>query len=199
MPINIGQQPDHSFDEPLGLLSDCHRRIEHFLGVLTAIEQQSRGGGLTDAQRAQLQGALTYFATAAPRHSADEEESLFPRLRACSDPAAHDALETVATLEREHAEADRRHQAVDSLVRRWLRKGQLTADDGGQLREHLAALTGLYERHIGIEDRELFPIAARLLSPAEIQEIGREMAARRSISPVSLPGLDRRRSKAGRM
>ena len=39
MPIQIGQGADHSFDEPLGLLSDCHRRIEQFLGVpLTKIE-----------------------------------------------------------------------------------------------------------------------------------------------------------------
>lgn len=40
-------------------------------------------------------------------------------------------------------------------------------------------------------------IAARLLSPAD-SGIGREIAARRSISPVSLPGLDLRHSKAGR-
>lgn len=44
MLIKIGHRPDHGFDEPLGLLSDCHRRIEHFLRVLTAIEEQTRGG-----------------------------------------------------------------------------------------------------------------------------------------------------------
>ena len=36
-PLQIGAAPDHDFDEPLGLLSDCHRRIEHFLDIL--IEQ----------------------------------------------------------------------------------------------------------------------------------------------------------------
>lgn len=33
----IGQRVDHDFDEPLGLLSDCHRRIEHFLRALVTV------------------------------------------------------------------------------------------------------------------------------------------------------------------
>ena len=37
MPVRIGGRPEHGFDEPLGLLSDCHRRIERFLGVLAAV------------------------------------------------------------------------------------------------------------------------------------------------------------------
>jgi len=180
MLIKIGQRPDHGFDEPLGLLSDCHRRIESFLRILTAIEQQTQGGRLTPAQRDQLDSAIAYFATAAPRHTADEEQSLFPRLRACADPAAQRALETVTELEEDHEAAGRRHQAVDALVRHWLAEGQLTPEEDAALREHLATLTDLYARHIEIEDRELFPAAARLLSARDIQAIGREMAERRS-------------------
>ena len=44
MPLQIGERPDHSFAEPLGLLSDCHRRIEHFLLVLLAIDREGAGG-----------------------------------------------------------------------------------------------------------------------------------------------------------
>jgi hemerythrin HHE cation binding domain-containing protein len=101
MLLKIGHQPDHDFREPLGLLSDCHRRIEHFLAALTAIASQVQGAELTDAQRAQLDGAATYFATAAPRHTADEEDSLFPRLRASRDPTAVAALDLINGLERE--------------------------------------------------------------------------------------------------
>ena len=82
MLLKIGQRPDHGFDEPLGLLSDCHRRIEHFLAVLLTIADQANGQELSADQRRQLEGALTYFSTAAPRHTADEEDSLFPRLEA---------------------------------------------------------------------------------------------------------------------
>ena len=37
MLLKIGGPPEHGFDQPLGLLSDCHRRIEHFLFVLSTI------------------------------------------------------------------------------------------------------------------------------------------------------------------
>jgi hemerythrin-like domain-containing protein len=182
MLIKIGQRPDHGFGEPLGLLSDCHRRIEHFLRVLTTIEERTHAGSVTSAERAQLEAALAYFATAAPKHTADEEQSLFPRLRASSDPAAHEALDTVSRLEQDHRAADRHHASVDRLVRQWLAGGSLNAADAAALREHLTALTDIYTQHIGIEDRVLFPAAARLLSPREIADIGREMAGRRAPS-----------------
>jgi hypothetical protein len=44
MPITLGAKPDHGFDHPLGLLSDCHRRIEGFLDVLVRVTDRARGG-----------------------------------------------------------------------------------------------------------------------------------------------------------
>lgn len=180
MPIKIGQRPDHTFEQPLGLLSDCHRRIEFFLQVLIATDERVAGGPLDSADRASLEGALAYFASAAPRHTADEEDSLFPRLRQCADPAAGQALATLAVLEADHAEADGHHRAVDQLVRRWMTAGSLDAADRGVLRDRLSRLREMYSRHIDVEDRELFPAAARLLTKMQVQEIGREMAARRA-------------------
>jgi hemerythrin-like domain-containing protein len=187
MPLQIGQRPDHGFAEPLGLLSDCHRRIEHFLQVLLMIDGDAAGGPLDDGPRAELEAALTYFATAARRHTADEEESLFPRLRAVSDPAIVDALDLLGRLERDHQEADRHHAAVDELGRRWLATGSLHPAEVRALRAHLAALQTIYQEHIGVEDRELFPAAARLLSSAQLLEVGREMAARRKAGPRTGP------------
>jgi len=181
MPIRIGQRPDHTFDEPLGLLSDCHRRIEQFLRVLVTIAERADGRSLTPSQRADLEAAIAYFATAAPKHTADEEESLFPRLRRSDDPAAARALETVARLEHDHAEADRHHRAVETLVTRWLADGVLEPGDSRDLRRHLNALGKIYLQHIAIEDDELFPAAQRLLTADQVHEIGQEMAARRSI------------------
>lgn len=180
MLIRIGQRPDHAFDEPLGLLSDCHRRIEHFLHVLEVIANRSAGGTLAAAERKDLEASIGYFAQAAPRHTADEEESLFPRLRASNDPEALHALDTVARLERDHDAADVHHAAVDRLVRDWLAAGTLAPDRLGELRDHLSALHAIYEPHIAVEDRELFPAAGRVLSKDDVAAIGREMAARRS-------------------
>ena len=189
MLVTIGQSADHGFDTPLGLLSDCHRRIERFLSMLVAVADARRGAELTPQDRDALSAALHYFRTAAPRHSADEEHSLFPRLRSASHPDARAALQRLDVLEAEHRVAEDHQDAVDVLGRRWLRQGTLRAGDARSLREHLVALERLYYRHIGVEDRELFPAAERLLTAADLEAVGREMAARRDVPFTPPPGL----------
>ena len=178
MLIRIGQKSDHSFDEPLGLLSDCHRRIQHFLQVLETIAGRE-AHALTPSERTDLDAARAYFATAAPRHTADEEESLFPRLRASLDPDVRHALEIVSRLELDHEWADQLHAEVDLILRDWLATDTLPAAVQLTLRSLLAELRAIYEPHIACEDHELFPAAARALSPEDLRAIGREMAARR--------------------
>ena len=188
MPIQIGQPPGHDFDEPLGLLSDCHRRIEHFLHVLVVVDAELAGGPPTPAHRDALEASLRYFTIAAPKHTADDEESLFPRLRDSSDPAAAAAMMLVDRLEHDHDEADVHHAAVAVLVRRWLAEGGLQAGDSTELRERLAQLQVLYQRHISVEDQQLFPAAARVLDRGQLRQIAREMAARRQIRSGAAPG-----------
>jgi hemerythrin-like domain-containing protein len=181
MPIQIGKTPDHGFDEPLGLLSDCHRRIEHFLWVIAVRSREAAGRTLTTPQVTDLEAALKYFATAAPRHTADEEESLFPRLRASADAGVKAAVAALEGLEHDHESADRHHAAVDGLVRRWIDEGTLSGERHAELTSHVEALQAIYRDHIAFEDRELFPAAARVLSPAQQADIGAEMAQRRGI------------------
>jgi hemerythrin-like domain-containing protein len=181
MPFQIGQRPDHGFDEPLGLLSDCHRRIEHFLSVLAALGDAGAEDTLPAAGRQALEGALRYFAEAAPKHTADEEASLFPRLRSSSDPAVAAAVAGLDALEHDHDEAESQHTAVDQLGRRWLEAGRLSAAEAEQFRTRVAILQALYRRHIAVEDLDVFPVAGRALDRTELQAIGREMAARRQL------------------
>jgi hemerythrin-like domain-containing protein len=189
MLVTIGQSADHGFDSPLGLLSDCHRRIERFLSVLATIARVRRGGPLPDADRQALEGALRYFDTAAPRHSADEEESLFPRLRAAPDGAARAAWNALARLEADHRVAEAHHDAVRAICVRWLSEGTLPAVEAETLARHLGGLERLYAEHIRIEDRELFPAAGRALSAADLEAVGREMAARRGVPYAPPPGI----------
>jgi hemerythrin-like domain-containing protein len=179
MLLKIGQRPDHGFDRPLGLLSDCHRRIEHFLGILVTIAREAHGAPVTDAQRSQLQAAVTYFAVAAPKHTADEEHSLFPRLRESRDEGAVRALHLVDRLEQEHHAAEGHHRVVDRLVTRWLSDGSLPDGEATELSLQLAMLRKIYEAHIALEDGVVFPVATRTLSDDQLRAIGREMAARR--------------------
>jgi hemerythrin-like domain-containing protein len=180
MLIRIGAASDHGFDEPLGLLSDCHRRIEHFLNVIAVVTAAAAGRRLTPAEITNLRASLRYFATAAPKHTADEESSLFPQLRSCGD-AASDVLETVARLERDHADADHRHAAVAELLERWIGEGELDGGAAAELQDDVRALQQMYREHIAVEDEQVFPQAARLLSPEQLRVIGSEMAARRGI------------------
>jgi Hemerythrin HHE cation binding domain len=76
MPVQIGATT-HSFSQPIALLSDCHRRIEMFLGTLEKVAAQIDQPLVDDARRS-LESALRYFREAVPKHTADEEQSGFP-------------------------------------------------------------------------------------------------------------------------
>ena len=179
MPVQIGQKRQADFSDPLGMLSDCHRRIENFLAALIRLAQERRGRELDDRDRASLQNALEYFRSSGPRHTADEEESLFPRMQACAEAA--EALRSMEALHADHEVAGRAHQEVDGLGARWLADGRLGEADAARMVELLESLSELYTRHIAIEDRELFPTAGRVLAAEEIASIGAEMAQRRGL------------------
>lgn len=181
MPVVIGARPDASFSDPLGLLTDCHRRIERFLGLLLRVAERA-GSPLEVEERSALETALRYFREAAPKHTADEEESLFPRLRARPDGALGELLARVEALEQEHVRAVQIHQEVDRLGQAWLREGALSAEEAACLRSRLADLAQLYRGHIAVEDGEVFPAAAQVLAVEECRAIGREMAARRGLN-----------------
>lgn len=182
--IQIGAAPQHGFDQPLGLLSDCHRRIERFLDTLIRAAESAADGALAPGAREGLETALRYFREAAPRHTADEEDSLFPRMLAADDdPRAATAAEVIARLSAQHEAADALHNAVDLLARRWLADGRLDEPDLARLRTHLLQLRAIYEEHIAVEDHNLFPLAASMLDRDALVQVGREMAQRRGLDP----------------
>ncbi len=191
MPIQIGAPPEHGFDAPLGLLSDCHRRIERFLMQLLRLVEAQRATHeetLSPDRRLALTAALRYFREAAPMHTRDEEESLFPRLRVANTDAAHIVMNEVAVLEADHQAADHLHSAVEHLGNRWLTEGMLQEADFARMWDLLTELQGTYQRHIAMEENRLFPLAAQLLSEEEQREMGREMAKRRGLMlPDSIP------------
>lgn len=184
MAIQIGQKPSPTFQQPLELLSDCHRRIEMFLGALLLVTEQARGGTLNSQQREALETALRYFREAAPKHTADEEVSLFPRLRQLNPGATRDALTKIKALEADHEIASREHATVEQLGQRWLKHNSLLPEDVTLLITTLTTLQQTYVRHIDIEDNDIFPLASRILNMDQLAEVGREMAARRGQNSI---------------
>ncbi|MGI8745210.1 MAG: hemerythrin domain-containing protein [Bryobacteraceae bacterium] len=178
MPVQIGRrEPD--FANPLGLLSGCHRRIEQFLSVLSRVARERRHGAMSGDEAASFAKALDYFRGAAPKHTRDEEDSLFPRMREAGGDEVTAAMASLEELETDHAAADAAHGEVDILGRRWLESGCLEKAEANRLVSLLECVSGIYDRHIAVEDRDVFPLAARVLGREEIAAIGEEMAARR--------------------
>lgn len=182
MPLVIGAKRESNFSDPVGMLGDCHRRIIRFLHVLLTLATQEKGGPLSDQQRNLLATSLRYFREAAPKHTADEEESLFPRLRRLDVPGLPAVLARIDSLEQDHECAERSHGEVDRLGQLWLSHGRLPPMEASRLSDLLGGLADLYRHHIGTEDTEVFPFAAAALSPADREAIGTEMAARRGVA-----------------
>jgi len=177
MPVVIGAKPESSFADPVGLLQDCHRRIERFLSVLS---QVSGRASLSAEERQSLEAALRYFREAAPRHTADEEESLFPRLRAGQTSESKAALAKIDALENDHAQAGRLHAEVEKLGQKRLAGGSLAAEESRRFSDLVADLVQLYTGHIAVEENEVFPLAASMLDQSQRASVGAEMAARRA-------------------
>jgi hemerythrin-like domain-containing protein len=180
MPVSIGAS-ENSFANPIGLLSDCHRRIEKFLQALLTVATRVAGGPLDAEQRRVLETALKYFREAAPKHTADEEEDLFPKLRQLASPRVSTVLADVDRLEAEHKTAEASHREIEALCGRWLDRNFLPAQDAAHLRRLLTFLSDLYRAHIRTEEEQVFPAAQAELSESELQTIGRRMASRRGV------------------
>lgn len=184
MPVQIGES-SASFADPTRLLSDCHRRIEMFLRVLLRVAEKA-DHPLDSETRVSLETALRYFREAAPKHTADEEESLFPRLRRFEDTAAKLALSRLDLLETDHRNVAPLHEEVEKLGMQYLETGLLQSSQVKEFREAINKLGRIYSQHITVEDDVVFPLAAKLLSAADKRAVGSEMANRRKIRPIQI-------------
>lgn len=176
MAIQIGAKPDSGFDDPIGMLMDCHRRIERFLHMLCVVVNRAQSRALTDEEAKAVQSALQYFREGGRRHTADEEESLFPRLR--TDFAAGN-VEQLSGLENDHLHANDLHHAVEALYSAWIAAGSLSPEDEQRLRSDTEQLKHIYKEHIQVEEQIVFPHAAWMLDSRTIAQIGQEFHARR--------------------
>lgn len=184
MAVTIGAPPLAGFDRPIDLLMDCHRRIERFLDILVRVaERACETPELDEEYRRALRTSLEYFRAAAPRHTEDEESSLFPLLKQKGDPSVRAVMIQLDRLEAEHRRAGALHDQVDPLANRLLSDGRLEVTEARCLLEKLRELRDLYRRHIEAEDQIVFPLARRALSDEQMQQVGREMAARRVTNP----------------
>ncbi len=168
-----------SFDDPLGMLAACHRRIERQLATLDRLQRHLPEHGCDSDARAAARAILKYFDSAAPNHHADEEASLFPRLVAA---ASAQAAPLIAELESDHV----------TLALGWRHLRPQLAGIVAGVRSNLSPkevedIRAAYAAHIAREEGLLIPLAARTLDAAALAAVGREMAERRGVDAAAVP------------
>ena len=166
------------FDRPLAVLEACHGRIAKQCDTLTRLLAHLPAHG-ADAQAQQAARAVrAYFDTAAVQHHDDEERNLFPLLERVGASGACDLVEL---LTHEH----------DALALLWRRLRvllqQIETGATATLDEALARrFISLNRSHLEFENTRVLPLAHQVLGAAEIERLGRAMAARRGV-PFASP------------
>ncbi|HNE39671.1 MAG TPA: hemerythrin domain-containing protein [Accumulibacter sp.] len=159
------------------MLSACHDRIETQCATLRRLVPHLLVHGVDEEARAAATRIIRYFDTSALHHHADEEDDLFPALiesMAGSDAIClRDMIDGLTADHRALAACWRHLRAILERIAAGERVPLLFDD--------VEALAVRYERHIEREEKELLPMAARLLSDDDLARIGRAMRARRGI------------------
>ena len=167
------------FDQPIAVLKHCHDKIRKQLTTLqNLLGHLGQNGNTPEAQQA-AKAVLQYFNKAAHLHHDDEEQDLMPMLQATA--TGEDAA-LLATLVPDIL-AD--HQRMDQA---WLTlRPELDAIAAGTdsqlshdgVRDYVAA----YQAHMAKEEGQLAPMAKRLFSAQQMEQLGTAMQRRRGIAP----------------
>ena len=172
--------PTAGFEVPLEMLSACHHRIERQCATLRRLAAHLTSYGADADARSAAQAVLRYFDTSALHHHADEEEDLFPALlesMAGSDPVC--LRELTQALTTEHRELEARWRRLRLVLERVARGEAADLSAAG-----VDAFVDRYTGHLEREERELLPMAERLLGDEDLARVGRAMRERRGIGPV---------------
>ena len=158
-----------SFEDPLSLLLACHDKVRHFarLALRLGTHVSHRGADAEAAQAAT--SILRYFDLAAPLHHADEEDDLFPALRALNSRGLCTTLD----------ELEAEHNVLENLwhsIRPWLEA--TTKNDRVETPSTLAMFAKRYMQHAEREENQAYAAVSSL--PDEVlATIGGNMRKRR--------------------
>jgi hemerythrin-like domain-containing protein len=161
------------FDRPLDVLEACHGRIARQCDTLEKLLAHLPLHG-ADAQSQQAARAvLADFATAAVHHDDDEERNLFPLLEQVNAPGACDLVETLTLEHDEQALLWRRLRVQLQLI-----EAGTAATLDGVLTQRFISMN---RSHLEFENTHVLPLARQVLGAADIERLGRAMAARRGV------------------
>lgn len=159
-----------SIEDPLELLKACHDKVRRFAALVPRLrEHLARHGPDAQAQEA-ARSILRYFEVAAPLHHDDEEQDLFPALRALGHPPLNRHMDE---LQAEHGDLS----GLWQQVRPWLQ----ATTDGQTLAcpDAAESFAQRYPAHAQREEDDVYPAAVGL-DEASLRRISAAMVARRT-------------------
>jgi len=164
-------QEEAPVQKAISMLMEEHSRIEHVLGSLEGFASALAGGTASDRERVGRYAAF-FRGFADVCHHAKEEDVLFQRLveRGFSRETG-----PVAVMLYEH-EVGRAH--VGALRQVAEVGGALSAAEARQVVDEASGFVPLLRAHILKEDRILYPMALRVLSGPELDEMAEAFLAR---------------------
>jgi hemerythrin-like domain-containing protein len=179
--------PPSGFACPLDLWSACHDRGRRVAFLLHRLFRHLVEHGPSDATRVTAAEVQRYLTEAAPRHHADEDLDLFPRLQRRLDGRGADIADAESAAEALQRLAQE-HERIESL---WapLRGALEQVRERPATAAQCALADDFIDRflpHHALEEEVILPVARRALNGEDLAAIGAAMAARRGTTWAAL-------------
>ncbi|HVY60409.1 MAG TPA: hemerythrin domain-containing protein [Planctomycetota bacterium] len=179
MLIGLGRRQKHAgAEDAVDMLLACHERIRSFTALAAKL---ARSPGAPAAEVADAAARVhRYFTVALPLHEADEDRSLRPRLEAARlAPAVIDAA---FAMTEQHRVIDEEVATLVALCERLVREPSAIASVAPDLGRSAGRLEMLFEMHLELEERTIFPAIRGGLPPEARASLLAEMRERRGLA-----------------
>jgi hemerythrin-like domain-containing protein len=162
--------------DAVDLLLACHSRIRNFTAIAHRLASVK---GAAPAEVANAAEAVhRYYTVALPLHEADENETVYPRLRSAMAAAGAPPASVEAMVE-QHGPID---DLVAELVPLWARlqsSPERLSDVAPEMAAKCARLQQLWNEHLALEEETVFPAIRVYIDEAGLRAMKEEMRARR--------------------
>ncbi len=181
--IKLGEAPALERD-PVDMLTACHQRIRSFTAIALRLAELCDTGLRPVSEMAAeianaAQAVHRYYSIALPLHEADENESLYPRLRQAL--SAGEELRAVEDMVAQHGPLN---QVIARLLPRWheLRGApEKLVSFSTEMLADSRRLLELWNRHLALEENVVFPLIRARLNADALGAIYAEMKRRRGV------------------
>lgn len=170
--LSFERLPENLYLEPIEYIFADHYRVRVLCRMVASIVANPN----TMQSRSLAAKVVIFMEVEMPRHIADEEQDLLPRLLArCAKHEDIDALDTV--VRGEHEQDQELADQVFPLFRRLAEVGEIDNVENFTLLAETYA--GTQRRHLLWEDAVMLRLGRKYLTPEDLVSMGKAMAARR--------------------